>query len=81
MQNMINTVLYLRCKKCKEEKPPEVSIEDYARLEIFFSQSQLKIHCLRHDTTLITIDLKADQDVLDKLFSFKNWQAESPVLH
>jgi hypothetical protein len=73
--------MYLRCKKCKEEKPIEISIEEYSRLEVSFSESHLKINCLRHNKTLLTINIKENQNIIEKICNFKEWIADASVLH
>lgn len=52
---------FLHCKKCWENKPPHLSMRDYARLSVGMTQEgTLQVWCERHDMEVGNIAVVPD---------------------
>ncbi len=50
--------LYMHCGKCLEERPSDISPQDWASLEAGWTLVGLQIWCKRHDCNVVHIDFE-----------------------
>ncbi len=50
-------VQYIHCKKCLEELPENTSPQMYAHLEMGWTRAGFEVRCVRHDVSVMHIDL------------------------
>lgn len=58
-QNAIS--MFLHCKKCFQEKPGDISMRDFARLEIGWTPVGIQVWCLRHDINIVHVDFEGQK--------------------
>jgi hypothetical protein len=47
-------MLYLHCKRCYEEKPSDLSMREWARLDVGYENGHVFVRCVRHDLPVST---------------------------
>jgi hypothetical protein len=52
---------YMHCGKCLEEKPPDQSPQEWAQLEVGWTQLGLQVWCKRHDCNVCHIDFEGQK--------------------
>lgn len=52
---------FMHCRRCLEEKPPDISPQNFARLDIGFTPLGLQVWCLRHDCNVVHIDFEGQK--------------------
>lgn len=52
---------YFHCKKCLDEKPPEKSAAEWARLNVGFTAKGLEVWCQRHNISVVNLDFKGNK--------------------
>jgi len=50
--------MFLHCKQCMDELPPEVSPRENARLEIGWTVHGFQAWCVRHDSNVLNVDFE-----------------------
>jgi len=50
--------LYLHCKKCLEELPPEFSPREWAQLEVGWTRAGIQVWCKRHELNVMHMDFQ-----------------------
>jgi hypothetical protein len=57
--NMIK--LYLHCRLCFEEMPPDQSPKEWARVQAGWTEQGIQVWCNRHDANIIHIDFEGQK--------------------
>ena len=52
---------YVHCRKCFEMKPGNISMKDFARLEVGWTELGIQVRCARHGRNLTHIDFQGFQ--------------------
>ncbi len=53
--------LYLHCRQCIEQKPYDVSPQEWGRIEVGFTKIGLQVWCKRHHINVVHIDFQGQQ--------------------
>jgi len=56
VQNEIK--LYMHCKKCLEELPPDFSPNDFQQIEAGWTKQGFQVWCKRHECNIIHMDFE-----------------------
>jgi hypothetical protein len=51
-------VAYLHCKKCLEERPPELSPMEWSRVQVGWTVKGIQIWCNRHELNVMHMDFE-----------------------
>ena len=54
--------LFMHCRLCLQEKPPDVTPQDWARLSVAQTTFGLQVWCVRHN---VNVDLVTAREVVD----------------
>jgi hypothetical protein len=54
-------LLFIHCKKCMEDKPEYLSMNEYSYIETGWTKKGLQIRCKRHDINIINLDFEGRQ--------------------
>jgi hypothetical protein len=50
--------MYLHCAQCLREKPPNVSPQEWARVQAGWTTQGIQIWCVRHDKNVMHMDFE-----------------------
>jgi len=50
--------MFMHCKLCLDERPPDISPREYAQLEIGFTVPGFQVWCRRHEANVIDVDFE-----------------------
>jgi hypothetical protein len=78
---MNENLMFVRCKQCLAEKPENISIQDYSRLQIGFSETKSIILCSRHNTELLVMEIHSSDDAIQKVMSQHRCKLEALTIH
>ena len=49
---------YLHCALCLQERPSDISPQDYARLSVAWTEAGLQVWCVRHDCNVMHVNFE-----------------------
>ena len=52
-------IIYLHCKSCFDQRPSDVSPEQWARLSVCTDYKQLRVECVRCQKTVTTLHIRS----------------------
>jgi hypothetical protein len=78
---MKENLMFIRCKKCIEEKPENILMEDYSKLQIGFSETKCIILCSRHNTELLVIEIHSNDNAIQKVMTQNRCKLEALTVH
>ena len=56
---------YMHCIKCLNEKPDDISPQEYAYLSIGWTEKGIQVWCERHECNVCNIDFEGNQHPAD----------------
>ena len=58
-------VLFMHCGMCIEDKPDDISPQDWARIEVGWTEKGLQVWCKRHGCNMIHMDFEGQKHPAD----------------
>jgi hypothetical protein len=49
---------YFHCKKCLEEKPADVTPQEWSKVQAGWTKKGLQVWCFRHELNIINLDFE-----------------------
>lgn len=53
--------MYLHCKQCLVELPPDTSPREWAQLEVGWTKAGIQVWCKRHELNVIHMDFEGQK--------------------
>jgi len=56
--NTNGIVAYLHCALCVKERPKDVSMQEFAHLDVGWTKQGIQVWCVRHDCNVLHVDFE-----------------------